>query len=171
MIFLVIFQATTVCGADFRKLQVSVKEMAPFRYMCYEHIGQYREFPYAETAFLTEFRGSAVKPLGHQLALYWNSPLKVKPEDLRYDVGFPVAPNQLPVGNLKVKDFLYTRAASTIHVGSYNDTYQTTNALYQWIAFNGYRIIGGPCVEIYYDDNPQEVPDERKRTEILIPIQ
>lgn len=157
--------------ADFRDLQVSVKNLKPFKYICYQFVGPYSEFPRVREAFRWEFRNSRISPTGNEIAIFWNSPLKERPENLRWDIGYPVSSDQKDAGNMIVKEFNYSRGASTIHRGSYLYTYQTIRALYQWIAINGYAPIGGPCVEVYYDEYPENVPDAEKTTEILIPIE
>lgn len=171
VIVLLLIYLSPVQAQDVNSLRATIKPMQPFYYICYEYVGPYSDFPKVEEAFMRDFRQTGIQPIGHEIALYWNSPMVVKPEALRYDIGYPVAPNTKGSGTMYVKLYNYHRAASTIHRGSYQTTYKTLEALYQWIARNDLNIIGGPAMEVYLDDNPNAVPDHQKQTEILIPIE
>ena len=99
-----------------------------------------------------------------------NSPLYVKPSQLRWDIGFPVPRRTRERDGLVVKRFSYHKVAATVHSGPYYTTYQTIKKLYAWIAKKGYRTVGGPCVELYHDKPRQRGRTPIGRTEIWIPI-
>lgn len=168
--FLVVF-IPVASGQSRDGFNPTIKDLPVFKYLCYEHVGPYSDFADVENRFLDEFRRSQIPPIGHEVALYWNSPSTVTQENLRYDIGQPVRAAPKIVGNMKLKIFNYTHVASVIHTGPYATTYLATERLYRWIPSKGYKVIGGPCVEVYLDDNPDAVPDEKKQTEILIPIE
>ncbi len=140
-------------------------------YLALECLGPYTQFPEREKLFLSEFKASRQPAAGPEIAVYWNSPLYVTPDQLKWDIGYPVSANTKNAGALVVKKFPYQKVAAAVHVGSYLTTYHTINALYDWIAASGLKTVGGPCVERYLDPDPDRVPDAQKRTEILIPIQ
>ncbi|MBI3039052.1 GyrI-like domain-containing protein [bacterium] len=151
-------------------LDAMVKDIAPFEYVCREFTGPYTGFPKGEVAFLDEFKKSGIKATGPEVALYWNSPLYVKPEALKWDIGYPVAGGQKKKGNLTVKKFDFKKVAVATHKGPYATTYLTIGALYEWIAAKKLQTVGGPCVESYMDANPDKVPDDKKVTEIWVPV-
>jgi len=151
-------------------INAEVKFVGPFSYIAIECGGPYTQFAAAEKAFLREFKASGIKPSGKEFALYWNSPLYVKPELLKWDIGYQVSSETKSMGRMLVKKFPYNKVASAMHSGSYLTTYKTINALYAWIAATGLKTVGGPCVEVYLDDDPDKVPDKMKRTDILIPV-
>ena len=152
-------------------IKAEIRNLSPFTYLCYEGKGPYAGILEGERILLAEFAAAGLKPADKEITLYWNSPLYVKPADLKWDVGFPVPTNQKDTGRLKAKKYTYKKIAVALHVGSYLTTYITINALYEWIAKNGHKTIGGPCLERYFDDPDSTVPDAQKRTEIWIPIQ
>ncbi|MBF0500036.1 MAG: GyrI-like domain-containing protein [Candidatus Riflebacteria bacterium] len=151
-------------------IKAEIREIAPFTYMCHEGKGPYIGIPAVEKAFLADFSASGLKAADKEITLYWNSPFYVKPVNLLWDIGYPVSGDQKDMPRLKAKKFMYKKVAVALHVGSYATTYITINALYEWIPKNGYKTIGGPCVERYLDDPDSTVPDAQKKTEIWIPI-
>ncbi len=163
-------------------INAQVIEVEPFHYMGYECTGPYSNFALSETAFHNEFRKSGVRPIGCEIVLYWNSPLYVKPEFLKWDIGYPVASGQASLYRMTVKQYPYRKVARAIHRGSYLTTYVTINALYAWIHAQGLKAIGGPCMERYLDQGPDKLlasgatssaaagPAGEKTTEIWIPV-
>ncbi|NLI77430.1 MAG: GyrI-like domain-containing protein [Candidatus Riflebacteria bacterium] len=152
-------------------IRAMVKAPGLSTYLALECTGPYTQFPAMEKRFLSEFKASRQPATGPEIAVYWNSPLYVPPEQLKWDIGYPVTANTKNAGTLVVKKFPYQKVAAVVHVGPYLTTYHTINALYDWIAASGLKTVGGPCVERYLDPDPDRVPDAQKRTEILIPVQ
>lgn len=164
------------CGSLFAAekapaIKAEIRNLAPFTYLCIEGKGPYAGIPASERTLLAEFSASGLKPADKEITVYWNSPLYVKQADLKWDIGFPVPTTQKDTAKLKAKKYAFKKVAVALHVGSYLTTYITINALYEWIAKNGHKTIGGPCLERYFDDPDSTVPDAQKRTEIWIPIQ
>jgi hypothetical protein len=61
-----------------------------------------------------------------------------------------------------------SRAAFTTHVGSYEEIGVAQHAVAAWVHEQGHAPMGAPR-EIYLDD-PEKVPAEERRTELVIPI-
>jgi effector-binding domain-containing protein len=150
--------------------KAEIREQATFSYVCLEGKGPYSGIPALEREFLTALQASGIKPAGNEICLYLNSPFYVKPADLRWEIGYPIDNGTKATGKLKIKKFDYKKLAVAVHIGSYATTYQTINALYDWIFKNGHKTAGGPCVESYYDSPDSTVPDTQKKTEIWIPL-
>jgi len=169
----IVLAALILCCGSLTAAEISsfiVRSQAPFTYLCVEATGPYTGIPAAEKVMLSSLAASGLKPADKEITVYWNSPLYVKPADLKWDIGYPVPHNQKAVGTLKAKKFTFQKVAVGLHVGPYATTYVTINALYDWIARNGHKTVGGPCVERYLDDPDSTVPDAQKQTEIWIPI-
>jgi len=166
VLFLGSFSATAK-DTDFKAEICSLK---PFTYMCYEGKGPYTEIPVAEAILLADFAASGLKAADKEITIYWNSPFYVLPANLSWEIGFPVTGSPKNTGRLKAKVFPYKKVAVALHIGPYTTTYLTINALYKWIAANGYQTIGGPCVERYLNDIDNIIPDVQKKTEIWIPV-
>ena len=60
------------------------------------------------------------------------------------------------------------RAVHVTHSGSYERLGETYDALMRWMGENGHGP-GMPCWEVYVDD-PGDVPEEKLRTEIYMPL-
>lgn len=147
----------------------STKQVPPFRYVCLPHTGPYADYG----KVLAQYRALAPKLKAPVMTIYWNSPLYVKPAELRWEVG-----QKLEAGEptsfkapLAVKKFGFGRVATINHTGSYLTTYSSINALYTWIEKNKEKTIGGPCVELYLDLDDEKVTADKKTTEIWIPIE
>ncbi|MBI4865032.1 MAG: GyrI-like domain-containing protein [Candidatus Riflebacteria bacterium] len=151
-------------------LQAGIRPVDAFNYICLPCYGPYTTYPTAVAAFLAEVRRWQINPTGPLMTIYWNSPLEVRPEWLRWEIAYPVAEGKPSVGNLVVKRFTYPRIATATHRGPYLTTYRTVNALYRWIAARGIKTFGGPCVEFYPDRDSRTVPADRKTTLIAIPV-
>ncbi|MBU1109566.1 MAG: GyrI-like domain-containing protein [Candidatus Riflebacteria bacterium] len=151
--------------------KAEVRNVQPFTYMCLEGTGPYAGLPQLEKSFLAKFKSSGLKAADKEITVYWNSPFYVAPEDLEWDIGYPVASNQTDKAGLKAKKFEFNKVAVAMHVGSYETTYITINSLYKWIVENKLVVLGGPCVERYFDAPNSTTPDSKKKTEIWIPIQ
>ena len=104
-------------------------------------------------------------PTGAPFAAYHNMDM----QDLDVEIGFPISkalpakddllPGELPGGE----------AASCIHKGPYDGIGPAHEALMQFIGAQG-RESTGVSYEFYVDD-PQQVPPEKVRTEIVFPLQ
>ncbi|MBI4861391.1 MAG: GyrI-like domain-containing protein [Candidatus Riflebacteria bacterium] len=153
------------------KIAAEVKTVEPFSYVALECSGPYTQYAQAEATYLAELKSSGIKTTGVQMTFYLNSPLYVKQEELKWDVGHQLAEDQAAAGKLTIRKFDFAKVAEATHRGPYATTYQTINALYAWIGQQGLKSAGGPCVERYLDPDPSKVPDDQKVTVIWIPVQ
>ncbi len=163
--------ALSAAPAAIPALNAEIRQLPSLTYLCLEGRGPYTRIPEVAKEFLGYFASSGVQAVDKEILVYWNSPLFVKPADLKWDIGFPVNGGQGDTQRLKAKKFPYRKIAVATHVGPYYTTYVTINALYAWIAKNGYKTVNGPCVERYIDDPTAAIPDAQRRTEIWIPIE
>ncbi len=152
-------------------LKAEVVNVEPFSYVALENTGPYTEYAARQQTFYAEIARQDVKPIDVQFTLYWNSPLFVKPHELKWDIAFPVTSATKVAPPLVLKRFNHRQCAVAIHVGPYLTTVQTINALYSWLAAKGRKAATGPCMERYLDPDPAVVADSAKRTQILIPLQ
>ncbi|HNV72719.1 MAG TPA: GyrI-like domain-containing protein, partial [Candidatus Ozemobacteraceae bacterium] len=143
-------------------LNAEIRQLPSLTYLCLEGKGPYTRIPEVAKEFMGYFASSGAKAIDKELLIYWNSPLYVKPAELRWDIGFPVNGGQGDTQRLKAKKFPYRKIAVATHVGPYYTTYLTINALYTWITKNGYKTVGGPCVERYIDDPTSSIPDAQR---------
>ncbi|MDO8880518.1 MAG: GyrI-like domain-containing protein [Coriobacteriia bacterium] len=111
-------------------------------------------------------------PAGMPAAVYLTMPPETPESEARWELWAPIAgdaaeqePDAAGVG---VRHVPSTTVASTVHTGPYETVAPTYDALWTWIAAQGYRP-AGPPMEVYYSD-PATVAPEDYMTEIRIPI-
>lgn len=109
------------------------------------------------------------KPSGPCLTVYFDEEYKERDVDL--EVVQPVEGSLSSGGRVRVYDLLAVPTmASTIHTGPYSGFSDAYGALMQWIAANGYRIVG-PNREIYFRGPGDEgVAPEDFITEVQFPV-
>jgi AraC family transcriptional regulator len=93
----------------------------------------------------------------------------VKPEDLEWEMGFPVTVQALVQPPLERKEWNFAQVAASLHKGSYETSGDTIRKIMEWMESNVYSQ-AGPILERYLDMNPSEVKPEDLKTEIWIPV-
>lgn len=108
-------------------------------------------------------------PMG--LALYYDDPKAVSPDDVRFKVAIPVPPEtpMISAGKAAVEELpAYEVAYLTIR-GPYTNLEDAYNQLFGWVYESGYRIIDASR-EVYVSWGGQ-MPPEEWITEIQVPIE
>jgi AraC family transcriptional regulator len=100
--------------------------------------------------------------------LYYNSPMEVAEEELKFEVGIPFIGEAHGKGRIHVKEIPAHQVLSTIHKGPYSEVSPVYAALADYAVKNGYEIVGPP-LEIYLS-NPMEVRESELVTEIQFPV-
>ena len=155
-------------GETHANQDVVAKEITPFVYCCLAHKGPFSEIENVIKQLMQQSQNQNVFPAGPILGIYYNSPDQVSPEELKWEMGFPITA-QTPVQSpLEKKEWNHTPVASALHVGPYEKTGETIIKIMKWMEANGY-IIAGPVLERYLDAAPSSVKPEKLRTEIWIP--
>ncbi len=133
--------------------------------------GPYDQTPQGYARLYTWVEAHGLRPAGMPAAAYLTSPAETPESDARWELWAPVAegaetePDDAGIG---VKRVPATTVASTMHVGPYDTIPATYEELGRWVALHGYEV-DGPPMERYYSD-PNEVPPEEYRTEVLLPV-
>ena len=84
------------------------------------------------------------------------------------ECGIPVAVTFEPTGRVAVCELPGGRAATTMHVGPYDQLRHTWQAMWDWVKSEGLAPAGPPW-EVYIDD-PTTVEAARLRTEVYVPL-
>lgn len=150
--------------------EVTLKEITPFPYCCIAHKGPYTEITNKIAELMDATRMQNIHPSGLLFAVYYNSPEEVLPEELEWEVGFPIMAQLAQTREpLLRKQWLYEEVASAVHVGPYENVGETIMQMMEWIAANNY-ILNGPVLEMYLNmPTPDTNPDDY-RTEVWIPV-
>lgn len=147
---------------------VSLKEVTPFTYCCIPHKGPFSEIEKIVGMLMGAVQRQNFGPAGAMMGIYYNSPAEVKPEELEWEIGFPITPQINAQSPLQKKQWTYTLVASALHVGPYEATGETIVKILEWMEANSYTQ-AGPVLEKYLDMSPSTVKPEKLRTEIWVP--
>ena len=69
---------------------VTIKKITPFTYCVLSHKGPYTEIESVIGQFMQAFFNQSLAPTGPMIGVYYNDPREVKPEELEWEIGFPV---------------------------------------------------------------------------------
>jgi effector-binding domain-containing protein len=148
----------------------TIKDVKPFAYCCVTHKGPLTEMSEVIGRLMQAMQSQNLfaSIRGPMVGVYYNAPGQVKPEDLLWEVGFPIADQVTPQPPLEKKGWKPTTVAVAVHKGPYSKTTETLTRLTAWIASQG-RIVDGPVLERYLN-NPMQVKPDELLTEIWIPV-
>jgi len=149
---------------------ISLKEVSPFIYCCIPHKGPFTEIEKIIGQLMQASQSQNVFPGGALIGIYYNSPEEVKPEDLEWEIGFPVTPQVTPQAPLEKKQWSLTQVASAFHLGPYEKTGETITKIYEWMKENN-LVQNGPVLERYLTMPTPETKPEDLKSEIWIPCQ
>jgi effector-binding domain-containing protein len=147
----------------------SVIKVTPFAYVCIAHQGPYTAIEEVIRVLMTTSQSQNIHPAGLMFGVYYNSPSEVKPEELIWEIGFPVTAQAVPEAPLVKKVWENKEVARAVHVGPYEKTGDTLMRLGEWLASQGYKP-DGPVFERYLDMNPNQTDPAKLRTEVWIPV-
>jgi AraC family transcriptional regulator len=156
----------SVFGSD----SIEVQQVEPFAYVCVQQKGTFDKIQDAIGSLLQEMRAQNIVPAGPLMGVYFNSPGQVNPEDLQWEMGFPVTGQVLILQPLQKKEWNFTQVVVGLHQGPYEKAGDTIQKMMEWMEDNGY-VPAGPFMERYLDMNPEELKPEELKTEIWIPCQ
>ncbi len=169
-----LFAASLFCWSAGRPTsqaaEVSLQKVEPFAYVCMRVQGSYSKIQETIGKLMMEIQAQNAAPTGPLMGVYYNSPEQVDPQDLEWEIGFPVTPRQGIQPPLTLKEWNYTQVAAALHKGPYTEAPKTIAKIMEWMAANGCTA-SGPVLERYLDMNPSEMKPADLRTEIWIPCQ
>ena len=110
--------------------------------------------------------------VGPVMAIHYNSPQQVSPEELLWEIWIPVAyPGVIKDAEDDMMGFRYMDpqfVAYTYHIGPYDKVGDSYKMLFEWAERNKYEIQSYP-VELYWSD-PAKTPAEKIVTELWLPV-
>jgi hypothetical protein len=87
---------------------VKVKEISSFSYCCIPHKGPFTEIEGIIGQLMQAIQEQKIAPAGTMIGVYYNNPEMVKPEELVWEVGFPVSPQTEVKAPLEKKQWKFT---------------------------------------------------------------
>lgn len=98
--------------------------------------------------------------LGPAFIAYYNMDM----ENLKVEIGFPVAKEIQGDGNIKLRYIPGGKKATGFHKGSYSEIGPLYDSLAKWISQKGYVATG--VVYEYYYNSPGEIPESELLTKV-----
>ncbi len=108
-------------------------------------------------------REKGIQPEGRSMAIFYDDPAQVPPENQRCDTCVPIGSNVEGSGEVNTKTIGGFEVAAHIYSGK-TDREQAFHDLYDWLHSEGYHESGAP-IEIYLSQLGEEM-----RAEIAVPI-
>ena len=149
--------------------KVLIKEVKSFRYAFMEFGGSFDKMEKSVQTFMGEFFKQGLVPGGPFLGIYFNDPSQVKPEELKWNLGFPVNKDAKVGDPLKKTEFKHKTAAVYLHIGPYENMDKAYEKIFKYVEDNGYKIVW-PLYDKYLN-NPMEVKPEELKTEMIVPLE
>ncbi|UCE21958.1 MAG: GyrI-like domain-containing protein [Candidatus Aminicenantes bacterium] len=146
----------------------SIEEITPFSYVCISHKGPFSDMEKVIGMLQSSMQSQNIRMTGAMFGVYYSSPQTVRPEELVWEVGFPVDPEAIPRRPLEKKLWNFTNVLVGLHIGPYSERSQTIDRMRQWMRSNNY-VPDGPVLEKYLDMDPSMLLPQGLRTEIWIP--
>ena len=148
----------------------SVKEVSPFSYCCIPHKGPFTEIEGVVMQMMKAIQEQKIAPAGPMIGIFYNSPDMVKPEELQWEMGFPVSANAEVKAPLEKKEWKFTSVVSAIHKGPYEEAGNTYLEMFEWMQANKLTQ-AGPLMERFLTMTTPDTKTEDIRSEIWIPCQ
>ena len=148
----------------------SVKEVSPFSYCCISHKGPFTDIEGIIGQLMHAVQEQKIIPAGPMIGVYYNSPDIVKPEELEWEMGFPISPKIEVKAPLEIKEWKFTLVCSAIHKGPYEETGKTIFKMFEWMQANK-LMPAGPVMERYLTMPTPDTKPEDLKSEIWIPCQ
>jgi AraC family transcriptional regulator len=111
---------------------------------------------------------NGIETTGPPMGLYYDDPVVVPPESLKYEVLAQVDKEIEVEEPFVFKVLPEATVAYAVHKGSYDKLMDTYEGFMKYITDNGYHI-AGPAMEIYLTKHG-ETPEEESLTEIQFPV-
>lgn len=154
-------------------LEVNVKTTDPQTVAFISMRGPYELIPQAMGTLYGWVQSHGYTPVGMPSGVYLSDPATVEQSQALWMLRAPiaddvadVAPDEAGCGIEHVAAHL---VASAVHRGPYDTVEATYRELGQWVATNGYRMVGPP--EEFYLTDPDEAPPEDYLTEIHFSVE
>jgi len=148
--------------------EVVIKEGKSFWYAYMEFGGSFDRMEKSIQTFMGEFFKQGLAPAGPFIGVYFNDPSKVKPEELKWNLGFTVSNDAKVQSPLKKTEFKHKTVAVYLHIGPYENTGKAYDKIFKYVKDHGYKITR-PTYEKYLND-PRQVRPEELKTEVIVPV-
>ena len=154
---------SSLTGAD-----IEVINVESFGYCCIHKKAPFSEIETAINELWQHMQRQQIMPTGTMFGIYYNAPDEVKPEDLEWEIAFPVS-SVNPQAPLQAKVWDFNTVAKTVHTGPYEKTGETYVKVFEWMEKNGYEK-AGPVLERYLTMPGPDTDPQNMKAEIWVPV-
>ncbi len=148
--------------------EIKIIKVEPFVYCSLGRVGSFSEIESMVGELMQHLQNQNVFPTGPMIGIFHGQTGVSDPENLRWEIGFPVNEQAQVLAPLEKKQWTHTAVAMAIHQGPYDKTGETILKIQEWLEENGYQQVG-PIMERYLDPDPSRTSSQRLKTEIWIP--
>ncbi len=146
----------------------SIIDVSPFSYVCLPYTGSYQNHDSVIARFMRAAIEQGFEMSVPMLGVYYNSPSNTPEDGLVWEIGFEVPDSLEVAAPLVVKKWTFKKVAKAIHTGAFEAVDQTYSKIFKFIDEQD-MMPAGPTMERFQSD-PQQVPSEKLKTEIWVPI-
>jgi AraC family transcriptional regulator len=164
--FVLLF-SLALSGQEASDFKPEVREVPAFAYFCLHHKGPIADIQSVIGQLFQTMKDQNLYPMGPMMGIYFTDPDSTKPEEMEWEMGFPVTKQAMVQAPLEKKEWTYTKVVTATYMGPYEDIHRIYDKLLPWMDKNGY-VMDGPVMEKYLN-NPSQVKPEELKTEIWIP--
>jgi AraC family transcriptional regulator len=154
------------------RIRASVRRLTAARVATVRHVGRFDEVGEAWTKLMAwaGSRGLLARPV-RTVGIVLDDVEITAPDKLRYDAGMVLTTEVSPSHGVEIQDLLAGDYAVALHCGPYSDSASTYAALCGgWLPSSGRELRDAPALEFYLN-SPLEVPPEKLRTELWLPLE
>lgn len=149
--------------------KVEIKEGKSFWYVFMEFGGSFDNMQKHIQTFIGEFFKQGLTPAGPMLGIYFNDPRRVKPEELKWNLGFEVSKDSNVAAPLQKAEFKHKTIAVYLHIGPYENLDKAHDKIARYAEDNGYKTLW-PNYDKYLN-NPMQVKPGELKTEVIVPLE
>ena len=112
-----------------------------------------------------------IETIGDLFAIFYNNPRTAKENEVVYDVGIPINPEQDPdeTEEIRIVTIIEHKVLSGLHYGSLDNIQESYNIMAEYSIEKKYDIIGSPK-EVYIKNKFEVEKEEDMITEIQLPV-
>lgn len=148
--------------------EVVLKPVEPFAYFSLKQKGSFDMIDSIINQLIETARSQNVYPAGPLITLFHGDLTSIDPENMEWEVGFPVTSQALVQAPLEKKIWNYALVVSCIHAGPYEKIGETIQKMLDWMNANDYIQVG-PLVERSIEADPNKLRPENLYVELWIP--
>jgi len=166
--FLLGMSSILISQPDQSEQPIQIVEGKNFSYAYMDFGGSFDNMEKNIGVFMGEFFKQGLTPAGPIIGVYYNDPREVKPDDLKWGVGFIVSKDIKVKEPLKMGEFNGKTAAYYLYTRPYEKMDNAYETIFKFTNDKGYEVIW-PVFDQYLN-NPKQVKPEELKTQIIIPL-